>query len=272
VAFHHFGFHFWHVLQPDATAVVTANGGKVLGAVRHPPNTADFGAFLLQAQASHAKVVGLANSGGDTINSIPQAPEFGITQKGQKLAALLFFISDVDAVGLPITRGLLLTKGFIGISTKRPAPGVHASPHAIVAACALLLGRCAGFVRTRSRGRLFRALRFYRHNSSQGPATRKQRPALVPRRLVDGPGSGRGPSKRAANREPLRLPNQPNPRPSGKPSRGRSERLFFASVPVPLPRHTFLVDPRTTTDGGWLAGPWAFLLRNRIAAKKQPLR
>jgi branched-chain amino acid transport system substrate-binding protein len=90
VAFHHFGFHFWHVLQPDATAVVTANGGKVLGAVRPPPNTADFGAFLLQAQASHAKVVGLANSGGDTINSISRAREFGITQT-ETCRALVFY-------------------------------------------------------------------------------------------------------------------------------------------------------------------------------------
>jgi branched-chain amino acid transport system substrate-binding protein len=105
-------FTFGQALQRDTAAVVTANGGKVLGAVRHPLNTADFSSFLIQAQASNAKVIGLANSGGDTINSIKQAKEFGITQKGQTLAALLFFITDVHAVGLLNAEGLLLTEAF----------------------------------------------------------------------------------------------------------------------------------------------------------------
>jgi branched-chain amino acid transport system substrate-binding protein len=105
-------FTFGQALQRDTAAVVTANGGKVLGAVRHPLNTADFSSFLIQAQASNAKVIGLANSGGDTINSIKQAREFGTTQKGQTLAALLFFITDVHTVGLPNAEGLLLTEAF----------------------------------------------------------------------------------------------------------------------------------------------------------------
>jgi branched-chain amino acid transport system substrate-binding protein len=105
-------FTFGQALQRDTAAVVTANGGKVLGAVRHPMNTADFSSFLIQAQASNAKVIGLANSGGDTINSIKQSREFGITQKGQTLAALLFFITDVHTVGLPNAEGLLLTEAF----------------------------------------------------------------------------------------------------------------------------------------------------------------
>ena len=105
-------FTFGQALQRDTAAVVTANGGKVLGAVRHPLNTADFSSFLIQAQASNAKVIGLANSGGDTINSIKQAREFGITHKGQTLAALLFFITDVHTVGLPNAEGLLLTEAF----------------------------------------------------------------------------------------------------------------------------------------------------------------
>lgn len=105
-------FTFGQALQRDTAAVVTANGGKVLGAVRHPLNTADFSSFLIQAQASNAKVIGLANSGGDTINSIKQAREFGITHKGQTLAALLFFITDVHTIGLPNAEGLLLTEAF----------------------------------------------------------------------------------------------------------------------------------------------------------------
>ena len=105
-------FTFGQALQRDTAAVVTANGGKVLGAVRHPLNTADFSSFLIQAQASNAKVIGLANSGGDTINSIKQAREFGITHKGQTLAALLFFITDVHTIGLPNAEGLLLTESF----------------------------------------------------------------------------------------------------------------------------------------------------------------
>jgi branched-chain amino acid transport system substrate-binding protein len=105
-------FTFGQVLQGDTAAVVTANGGKVVGAVRHPLNTADFSSFLLQAQASQAKVIGLANSGGDAINSIKQAREFGIPQKGRTLAALLFFVTDMHAVGLANAAGLFLTEAF----------------------------------------------------------------------------------------------------------------------------------------------------------------
>jgi branched-chain amino acid transport system substrate-binding protein len=105
-------FTFGQALQRDTSAVVTANGGRVLGAARHPINSADFSSLLLQAQASQAKVIGLANAGGDAINAIKQAAEFGIMQNGQKLAALLFFISDVNALGLPTAQGLLLTEAF----------------------------------------------------------------------------------------------------------------------------------------------------------------
>jgi len=90
--------------------VVEANGGKVLGKVRAPLNSADFSSFLLQAQTSKAKVIGLANAGGDTINSIKQAAEFGIVKGGQKLAGLLVFSSDVAALGLPSANGLSLTE------------------------------------------------------------------------------------------------------------------------------------------------------------------
>jgi branched-chain amino acid transport system substrate-binding protein len=92
--------------------VVTANGGKVLGGVKHPINSSDFSSFLLQAQASKAKVVGLANAGGDTTNSIKQAAEFGIVAGGQKLAALLLFINDVHSLGLKTAQGLTFTESF----------------------------------------------------------------------------------------------------------------------------------------------------------------
>ena len=92
------------------SAAVEKNGGKVLGKVRHPLNTNDFSSFLLQAQASKAKVIGLANAGGDTINSIKQAAEFGIVKGGQKFAGLLVFASDVNALGLPTAQGLTLTE------------------------------------------------------------------------------------------------------------------------------------------------------------------
>ena len=92
--------------------VVKANDGKVLGAVKHPLNTSDFSSFLLQAQSSKAKVVGLANAGGDTTNSIKQASEFGIVAGGQKLAALLLFITDVHSLGLKTAQGLTFTESF----------------------------------------------------------------------------------------------------------------------------------------------------------------
>lgn len=105
-------YAFGHALERDTSAVVTANGGKVLGAVRHPLNTSDFSSFLLQAQASKAKVVGLANAGGDTTNAIKQASEFGIVAGGQKLAALLLFITDVHSLGLKTAQGLTFTVSF----------------------------------------------------------------------------------------------------------------------------------------------------------------
>src|SRR6516164_234131 len=105
-------YAFGHALERDTAAVVEANGGKVLGRVRHPLSTNDFSSFLLRAQASKAKVIGLANAGGDTTNSIKQAAEFGITQGGQSLAGLLVFISDVHALGLKTAQGLVLTEAF----------------------------------------------------------------------------------------------------------------------------------------------------------------
>jgi branched-chain amino acid transport system substrate-binding protein len=103
-------YAFGHALERDTAAAVEANGGKVLGKVRHPLNTNDFSSFLLQAQASKAKVIGLANAGGDTINSIKQGAEFGIVRGGQKFAGLLVFASDVAALGLQTAQGLTLTE------------------------------------------------------------------------------------------------------------------------------------------------------------------
>jgi branched-chain amino acid transport system substrate-binding protein len=105
-------YAFGAALERDTSAVVTANGGKVVGGVKHPLNTSDFSSFLLQAQSSKAKVIGLANAGGDTTNSIKQAAEFGIVKSGQKLAALLLFITDVKAIGLETAQGLNFTETF----------------------------------------------------------------------------------------------------------------------------------------------------------------
>ena len=105
-------YAFGKALQRDTTAVVEADGGKVVGSVNVPLNTPDFSSFLLQAQASKAKVIGLANAGGDTDNSVKQAHEFGIVAGGQKLAALLLFISDVNALGLEVAQGLQFTETF----------------------------------------------------------------------------------------------------------------------------------------------------------------
>jgi branched-chain amino acid transport system substrate-binding protein len=105
-------YAFGHALERDVSAVVTANGGKVLGSVRHPLNTSDFSSFLLQAQSSKAQIIGLANAGGDTINSIKQASEFGIGSSGQSLAGLLVFVSDVHSIGLKLAQGLKLTEAF----------------------------------------------------------------------------------------------------------------------------------------------------------------
>src|SRR4030088_3345109 len=102
-------YAFGQDLERDTTNVVLKSGGKVLGSVRHPLNTSDFSSYLLQAQSSKAKVVGLANAGGDTINAIKQAAEFGLTKSGgQKLSPLLAFVTDVDSVGLETAQGLLL--------------------------------------------------------------------------------------------------------------------------------------------------------------------
>jgi branched-chain amino acid transport system substrate-binding protein len=105
-------YAFGAALERDTTAVVTANGGKVVGSVKHPLNTSDFSSFLLQAQSSKAKIIGLANAGGDTTNSIKQAAEFGIVKGGQKLAALLLFLTDVKAIGLETAQGLNFTETF----------------------------------------------------------------------------------------------------------------------------------------------------------------
>ena len=105
-------YAFGHALERDTAAVVTANGGKVLGGVKHPLNNADFSSFLLQAQSSKAKIIGLANAGGDTTNAIKQAAEFGIVSGGQKLAGMLLFITDVHALGLKVAQGLNFTETF----------------------------------------------------------------------------------------------------------------------------------------------------------------
>ena len=105
-------YAFGLALERDVEAVVLKNGGKVLGRVRHPLNTADFSSFLLQAQASKAKIIGLANAGGDTTNAIKQAAEFGLVKSGQNLAGLLVFITDVHALGLPTAQGLIFTETF----------------------------------------------------------------------------------------------------------------------------------------------------------------
>ena len=105
-------YAFGHQLQDDTAAVVKASGGTVVGSVNVPLNNADFSSFLLQAQQSKAQVIGLANAGGDTVNSIKQAAEFGIVKGGQRLAGLLVFIADVNALGLQTAQGLMLTEAY----------------------------------------------------------------------------------------------------------------------------------------------------------------
>jgi branched-chain amino acid transport system substrate-binding protein len=105
-------YAFGHDLEAQTARVVKANGGTVKGSVRHPFPNADFSSFLLQAQASGAKIIGLANAGADTINAIKQAKEFGITQAGQQLAGMLVFISDIHSLGLDTAHGMLLTTGY----------------------------------------------------------------------------------------------------------------------------------------------------------------
>ena len=105
-------YAFGHALERDVSTFVKAAGGRVVGAVRHPFPNQDFSSFLLQAQASKAKIIGMANAGGDTINTIKQAAEFGIGKGGQKLAGLLIFLSDVHSLGLKASQGIVLTTGF----------------------------------------------------------------------------------------------------------------------------------------------------------------
>lgn len=105
-------YAFGYALEKDTSEIVTHSGGKVLGSVRVPLNSSDFSSFLLQAQSSKAKIVGLANAGQDTTNSIKQAAEFGIVQGGQKLAGLLMTIAEVNGLGLQAAQGLVLTEGF----------------------------------------------------------------------------------------------------------------------------------------------------------------
>jgi branched-chain amino acid transport system substrate-binding protein len=105
-------YAFGHALERDTEAVVLKNGGKVIGKVRTPFPTQDFSSFLLQAQASKAKIIGLANAGGDTTNSIKQAAEFGITRGGQNLAGMLVFLPDIHSLGLNVAQGLMLTETF----------------------------------------------------------------------------------------------------------------------------------------------------------------
>ena len=105
-------YTFGITLERDVTKVIEANGGKVLGDAKHPIGNPDFSSLLLQAQSSKAKVVGLANAGGDTINAIKQAAEFGIVAKGQQLAGLLVFITDIKALGLATAQGLILSEAF----------------------------------------------------------------------------------------------------------------------------------------------------------------
>jgi branched-chain amino acid transport system substrate-binding protein len=105
-------YAFGHTMETDARRYIQEAGGKVLGGVRHPMNTTDYSSFLLQAQGSKAKVLGLANAGGDTINTIKGASEFGLVQGGQKLAGLLLFLTDIHSLGLKTAQGIQLTESF----------------------------------------------------------------------------------------------------------------------------------------------------------------
>ncbi|MCB1542426.1 MAG: ABC transporter substrate-binding protein [Rhodoblastus sp.] len=105
-------YAFGHAIEKDVSAVVTKAGGKVLGASRHPLNSSDFSSYLLQAQQSKAKIIGMANAGGDLINLVKQAGEFGIVAGGQNLAGIVMFISDIHSLGLKTAQGLLITEGY----------------------------------------------------------------------------------------------------------------------------------------------------------------
>ncbi len=121
-------YAFGYSLEQDTAKYVTSKGGKVLGQVRHPLAASDYSSFLLQAQASKAKIIGLANAGADTNNSIKQAAEFGIVAGGQRLAALLFTLSEVHGIGLQAAQGLVLTEGFL-LGHGRPVPGLRQALH-----------------------------------------------------------------------------------------------------------------------------------------------
>jgi branched-chain amino acid transport system substrate-binding protein len=123
-------YAFGHALERDTAAVVEANGGKVLGKVRHPLNTNDFSSFLLQAQTSKAKIIGLANAGGDTINSIKAAPSSASSRAARSFAGLLVFASDVNALGLQTAQGLTLTETWYWDATTPTAPGPSAGRRA----------------------------------------------------------------------------------------------------------------------------------------------
>jgi branched-chain amino acid transport system substrate-binding protein len=106
-------YAFGHSLEEQTTRMVKAAGGTVKGSIRYPfPDTTDFSSFIAQAQASGAKVLGLANAGGDTVNSVKQAHEFGVTKQGMRIAPMLMFITDVHALGLDTAQGLTLTESF----------------------------------------------------------------------------------------------------------------------------------------------------------------
>ena len=105
-------YNFGHSLEADVTKVVEENGGEVVGGARHPFPTSDFSSYILQAQGSGAKIIGLANGGADTVNAITTASQFGLTQSGQQLAGLMIFLNDIHALGLEATQGLLLTTGW----------------------------------------------------------------------------------------------------------------------------------------------------------------
>lgn len=105
-------YAFGHSLEKDASEMVKANGGTIVGSVRHPLNASDFSSFLMQAQASKAQVIGMANATQDAVNTIKAAREFGIVDKGQKLAALMLQVTDVHAMGLPVAQGLVSSEGF----------------------------------------------------------------------------------------------------------------------------------------------------------------
>jgi len=103
---------FGHAMEAESTKVIKANGGSVLGGIRHPQGTSDFASYLVRAKGSGAKAIGLANAGNDTITAIKQAVEFGLTAGGQRLVGLILFISDIHALGLANAHGLVLTEGF----------------------------------------------------------------------------------------------------------------------------------------------------------------